>query len=242
MTRLTIENLSKEFRTERRAKKSLMRFIINFGRNNSIANCKVLEQLSLTAEPGEFIAIIGKNGSGKSTLLRTLAGIYRQDEGTICVSGKVVPLIELEVGLQGKLTMADNIVLCATLLGLNRQEIIAKMDNIVHFAELEQYAETKIHKFSEGMKERLSFSIAIHCNPEILLLDELFNVADFDFRMKASRELQAMAGRGVTIIFVSHNLDLVRQHADRIIWLEKGKIKRDSDEIERIINEYSGKL
>jgi len=197
-----------------------------------------VDNVSLVASPGEFIAIIGKNGSGKSTLLRTLAGIYLKDGGSASNYGKIVPLIGLEVGLKDRLTMADNIFLGGALFGLTKKEIKKKFDDIVKFSELEQFIGTQLYKFSWVMEDRLAFSIAINCNPEILLIDELFTTADEDFKKKAGEKLKMMAKAGVTIIFVSHNLEIIRQYADRVIWLEKGRIKQEGKEIEKIIDAY----
>lgn len=237
--RLIADNLSKKFKIDQKTKRSFLSYLLGLNKLRRSNFLEAVDKVSLIAKPGEFIALIGKNGSGKSTLLRTVAGIYLKDGGTVNNRGKIVPLINLEVGLKLRLTMADNIFLCGALFGLTKKEIEKKFDDIVKFSELEQFVATKLYKFSQGMEERLAFSIAINCNPEILLLDELFNVADEDFKNKAGKKLKTIVQAGATIIFVSHNLELIRQYADKVIWLENGRIKQEGSEVDKIITAYS---
>jgi ABC-type polysaccharide/polyol phosphate transport system ATPase subunit len=199
MTQLIVKNLFKKLKISNRERIGLLASIIGLGKKNDRGFSIIIDDISLSVSSGEFLAIIGKNASGKSTLLRTLAGIYCKDSGIINNHGKIVSLIELEVGFKLRLTMADNIYLCGALFGLTRKEIKKKFNDIVEFSELDKFVNTKLYKFSQGMEERLSFSIAVNCNPEILLLDELFNVADEKFKNKAIGKLNVMAKNGVMV-------------------------------------------
>ena len=185
--RIIIENLSKKFRIGfKKHQSALERFISLFSGKEPKKTIQALKEVSFTAKKGEIMGVIGENGSGKSTLLRTIAGIYKQDEGKIITNGKIISAISLVIGLHLRLTMKDNIFLVGSFFGLSRKEIIQKFHSIVEFAELENFINTKVYQFSEGMKARLAFSIAIHCNPDILLLDEIFEVGDESFREKSA--------------------------------------------------------
>ncbi len=197
----------------------------------------VLRNVSLKVKPGEIIGVVGKNASGKSTLMRILAGIYSADSGVVRTDGKIVSLIGLNIGLKERLTMKDNIFLCCSLFGLPQKTIRKRFNSIVEFSELEDYVGTKIYQFSEGTRQRLAFSIAVHCNPEILLLDEVFEVGDKWFREKCSKRIRGLARKGACILFVSHELDMVKKHCSRTIWLDKGRIVKDGP-CEEVLKEY----
>ena len=166
-----------------------------------------------------IVAIVGPNGSGKSTLLRIIAGILEPDEGKVTTNGKIISLINLNAGLREKLTMKDNIHLCCSLFGLSPREIKERFNQIVKFSGLEEFVNTKIFQFSSGMLQRLAFSIAIHCNPEILLLDEVFEVGDEKFKNKSTDEIRRLAAKKISVLLVSHSLDLVAKHCNRVITL-----------------------
>ncbi|MDP3027430.1 MAG: ATP-binding cassette domain-containing protein, partial [Nanoarchaeota archaeon] len=176
---IIVEHISKTFQIGfKKHQSALERFISLFSGKEPKKIIQALKDVSFTAEKGEIVGIIGENGSGKSTLLRVIAGIYDKDEGKIITRGKIISVINLRVGLQDRLTMKDNIYLCCSLFGLSQKDIKKNFSLIVEFTELENFVNTKIYQFSEGMKQRLAFSIAIHCNPDILLLDEVFEVGD----------------------------------------------------------------
>ncbi len=236
--RIIVENLSKKFQIGfKKNQSALERAISLFSGKEPKKTIQALNNISFTAEKGEIIGIIGENGSGKSTLLRTIAGIYRQDEGKIITNGKVVSLINLKIGLQHRLTMRDNIFLISSFFGLSRKEIIQRYNSIVEFTGLENFINTKIYQFSEGMKARLAFSIAIHCAPDILLLDEIFEIGDENFRKKSAEKIKEFVNKGVTAILVSHDLHMVKKYCDKVIWLEQGKIKREG-KTKEIVEEY----
>jgi len=235
--RIIIENVSKKFKIGfKKNQSALARLISLFSGKEPQRTIAALKNISLKCYSGEIFGIIGENGSGKSTLLRCIAGIYDY-EGTIKSEGKIISLINLNVGLQPRLTMKDNIFLCCSLFGLGNKEIKKRFNSIVEFSGLKNFVNTKIYQFSEGMKARLAFSIAIHCNPEILLLDEVFGVGDETFKAISSRKIKELVSNGALVILVSHDLEMIEKYCDRVIWMEKGKIKREG-ETNEIIREY----
>ena len=183
------------------------------------------------------MGIIGKNGSGKSTLLRLIAGIYQPDSGNIKVDGKIISLINLSIGMQERLTILDNIYLCCSIFDISNRDIANKVSSILQFAELKDYANTQLYQLSLGMKHRLAFSIAINCNPEILLLDEVFEVGDEDFKKKSSEKIKEIVKKGGTVLLVSHELEMIKKYCNKVIWMEKGKILKSGNTLE-IIKEY----
>jgi ABC-2 type transport system ATP-binding protein len=185
-----------------------------------------LDSVSLTVEPGEIVAIIGENGSGKSTLLRIIAGIYEADRGKVHLEGHVVSLINLTAGLKDRLAMRDNIFLCSALYGLSRDATDARFDSIVGFSGLTDFVDTKVYQFSEGMKHRLAFSIAVHCNPDILLLDEVFGVGDENFGIKCVAKIRELVSKGSAVIIVTHDLGIVTKQCSRALWLECGQVRQ----------------
>ncbi len=227
MKRIIANNVSKKFRIGfRKRKMALARFVSFLSGREPKKDFWALKGVSFSADAGEIIGIIGKNGSGKSTLLRVLAGIYAHNSGEIDCNGKIVSLIELNIGLHNRLDLRDNVYLCCALFGLGRKEIRKKFSSIVSFAGLNDFTRTKLYQFSIGMTQRLAFSIAVHCNPEILLLDEVFEVGDKDFRKKSSQKIKELAKKGAAVLLVTHDLDMVKRHCSRLIWVEKGKIAK----------------
>jgi ABC-type polysaccharide/polyol phosphate transport system ATPase subunit len=238
MGEIIVENISKKFRVGfKKHQSTLARFISFFYGGDAKHDLEAFKNISFRADSGKIIGIIGNNGSGKSTLLRVIAGIYKADSGKITSKGKIVSLINLSVGMKPKLTMRENIFLCCSLFGLGRKEIAKKFDLIVEFSGLKDFVETKIFQFSAGMVQRLAFSIAIYCNPDILLLDEVFEVGDQNFREKSAQKIKELVSRGACAISVSHDLNLMEKYCQRTIWISKGKIIKEGNTKE-IILEY----
>jgi len=225
MERIIINNISKRFKIGfKKNQTGLARFVSLFSGREPKRTIWALKDISFKANEGEIIGIIGDNGSGKTTLLSIIAHIYKQDEGSIATNGKIVPLINLGAGMQWRLTAKENIYLCSSLLGLSQKEIEKRFDSIIEFAELEEFVNTKLHQFSMGMMQRLAFSIGIHCNPEILLLDEVFEVGDESFKKKSSEHIKKLANQGATILLVTHELDIIQKHCSGAILLDKGHL------------------
>lgn len=186
-----------------------------------------LREISFEVQAGESLAVIGRNGAGKSTLLSILAGVTAPTSGVVSRRGRIGALLELGAGFHQDLTGAENAKVTASLMGLSRDEVRRKFDSIVAFAELEQFIDEPLRTYSIGMIARLGFALAIHVDPEILVLDEVLSVGDEGFRRKAIEKIEQMARGGATLLFVSHGLDLVRSMCNRAIWLEEGRLRLD---------------
>src|SRR4030042_3287689 len=241
MKRIIIKNVWKKFEIgAKKRQNALERFIALFSGKESRKQMWALKDISFNAEAGEIIGIIGENGSGKSTLLRVIAGIYNTDKGIVKTNGKISSLINLEAGMDPRLNARDNIYLCCSIMGLKNREIKEKFEEIISFAELQEFVNTKLYQFSLGMISRLAFSIIIHSamhkKPEILLLDEIFTVGDEHYKNKCMEKIEEIMKSGATIIMVSHNLPRIRKHCKRIIWIDKGQIIKDGGK--EVLDEY----
>jgi len=216
-------------------------------RNRKLADAKLvapttkdlwaLKNISFEIKKGETVGIIGPNGAGKSTILKLIAGVTKPTKGKVIVNGKVSPLIELGAGFHPDLTGRENIYLNGAILGLTKKEVDKKFKEIVDFAELWDFIDQPVKHYSSGMYMRLGFSIAIHTDPEILLIDEILAVGDTAFQEKCLDKMRDFQAQGVTIIFVSHSLETVKNFCQRAILLKNGKIKKDSNP-ETVITYY----
>jgi ABC-type polysaccharide/polyol phosphate transport system ATPase subunit len=226
MERIIATKISKKFKIGFKKHQSfLARLISLFSGKEPQKEIWALKDVSFSINNGEIVGIVGPNGSGKSTLLRIISGIYKPEKGEVRTNGKIISLINLDVGLQSRLTMKDNIFLCCSLFDLGREDIKDRLESIAQFAELENFIDTKIYQFSNGMLQRLAFSIAIHCNPEILILDEVFEVGDESFRKKSAKKIKELVKKGASVLLVTHNPYFVRKYCKRVIKLESGKIQ-----------------
>ena len=192
-----------------------------------------LKNLSFDVYSGEIVGIIGDNGSGKSTLLKIIAEIYYPDSGKVATKGKIISLISLTIGLKERLTMKENIFLIGSLFGMSQEEIKKEFNNIVRFSELKEFINTKIYQFSAGMMQRLVFSIAVSAKPDIMLLDEVFEVGDEDFKKKSVDKIKEIVRDGACVVLVSHDLSLVEKHCDRVVWIKEDKslMKGEPDKV-----------
>jgi ABC-type polysaccharide/polyol phosphate transport system ATPase subunit len=184
-----------------------------------------LRDVTFDVRRGETFCIIGENGSGKSTLLQILAGILAPSSGTVEVKGRVAALLELGSGFNPEFTGRDNVYLNAAILGLSRKEIDSRYPAIEQFAEIGDFINQPVKTYSSGMAVRLAFSVAIHVDPEILLVDEALAVGDIYFRQRCMRKVHELRTRGVTILFVSHSMGDVKAIGDRTLWLDKGSVR-----------------
>lgn len=183
-----------------------------------------LKDVSFRVKKGEFFGIVGRNGSGKSTMLKMLAGIYQPNKGSLSIRGKLVPFIELGVGFNPELTGRQNVFLNGALMGFTKKEVETQYDQIVAFAELENFMDQKLKNYSSGMQVRLAFSVATTAKADILLIDEVLAVGDADFQRKCFEYFQKLKGSGTTVVFVTHDMNAVREYCDRAILIEKSKI------------------
>ncbi len=197
-----------------------------------------LKDVSFKVNRGEALGIIGANGSGKTTILRLLAKVTTPTKGNIDVSGRVAPLIQVGAGFHPELTGRENVYLNATIMGLSKKEIDDKYDDIVSFAELERFMDTPVKRYSSGMYVRLGFAVVANIDPDIFLIDEILSVGDISFQRKCLGTMSGIRKSHKSIVFVSHNLSAVKGLCDRVIWLDKGEIKKEGD-VDDVINAYT---
>jgi len=198
-----------------------------------------LKDVTLDVAAGEVLGIIGRNGAGKSTLLKILSCITEPTRGRVEIQGRVGSLLEVGTGFHPELTGRENIYLNGAILGMRRQEIERKFDEIVAFAEIEKFLETPVKRFSSGMYVRLAFAVAAHLEPEILLVDEVLAVGDVAFQKKCLGKMDNVARGGRTILFVSHNMNAIQRLCPRVVWLHQGRVEADgraSDTITRYLS------
>lgn len=196
-----------------------------------------LDGINFEVKKGESWGILGRNGSGKSTLLKMICGIIAPYKGTVKTNGNIAPMIELSAGFDGNLTAKENIYLNGAILGHNTKEMKEYYDEIVAFAEVENFLDMPIKNYSSGMKARLGFSIATIVKPDILIVDEVLSVGDQAFRRKCEDKMEKMLSDGVTLLFVSHSMDQVRKMCRNALWLDKGKAVMQGDASE-VCTEY----
>jgi ABC-2 type transport system ATP-binding protein len=204
-------------------KKTLLSIIE--GKYSKPAKKLILDNLNLVINSGEKIGIIGANGAGKSTLLKVISGILQPTSGNVRVRGKIAPLIELGAGFDSELSVTDNILLYGVMLGFSKAEMKARINPILNFAELEDYALVPVKGLSSGMVARLGFAIATDVKPDILILDEVLSVGDESFKNKCQQRMSKFWDEKTTILVVSHDLNFVKQSCKQAILLEKGKIR-----------------
>ena len=234
-----VENISKVFKLPHEKQASLKSSFINFRpRKKTYELQQALKDISFEIKEGEFFGIVGRNGSGKSTMLKLLAGIYTPTAGRLRVRGSLTPFIELGVGFNPELTGRENVFLNGALLGFSRKEMQAMYDGIVQFAELERFMDQKLKNYSSGMEVRLAFSIAIKVSSDILLLDEVLAVGDAAFQKKCFDYFRKLKKDKKTVVFISHDMNAVREYCDRAILIEKGGILK-SGPADKVAQEYT---
>jgi lipopolysaccharide transport system ATP-binding protein len=184
-----------------------------------------LREVNLAVEAGTTLGVVGRNGSGKSTLLKLVNRVLKPDAGAVVVRGSVASLVELGAGFHPELTGRENIVINGTILGLSKKEIRARFDDIVAFAGLADSIDEPVRTYSSGMYLRLGFSVAVHVDPDILLVDEVLAVGDRPFTHKCMERMNRFKEAGKTIVFVSHELDIVRSWCGEVLWLDQGVLR-----------------
>lgn len=184
-----------------------------------------IEDISFTVNKGEAVALIGRNGAGKSTSLGLVAGVIKPTSGTVTTKGRVASMLELGGGFHPELTGRENIYLNATLLGLRRKEVQQRIDKIIEFSELGQFIDEPIRVYSSGMLAKLGFSVITQVEPDVLIIDEVLAVGDISFQAKCIQTIREFKNRGVTILFVSHNMTDVEKICDRVVWIENHRLK-----------------
>jgi ABC-type polysaccharide/polyol phosphate transport system ATPase subunit len=237
---IALENVSKSYRLWGRGsqfntlKSALLKLDVKLKPEASVA---ALKNVSFAVDRGEAFGIVGRNGSGKSTLLKVISGILKPTSGMVRVNGRIAALIELGAGFHPEITGRENIYINAIMLGLSRREIDKRFDAIVEFSGIRDFIDQPVKTYSSGMYVRLGFAVAVHVDPEILLIDEVLAVGDEEFSQKCIAKIQEMKYRGVTLVFVTHQLDQVRNLCDRALWLDHGEATAIGDPA-RVVDDY----
>lgn len=222
---ISLKNVSMTFNLNKEKVDNLKEYVIKFiTRKLEFKKFYALQNIDIEVKKGDHLAILGLNGAGKSTLLKTIVGVYKPSEGTVEKCGVIAPLLELGAGFDPNYSGKENIYLYGAILGYDRNYIDKKYDEIVEFSELGHFIDVPIKNYSSGMKARLGFSIATAVEPDVLILDEVLSVGDTKFRKKSLAKVQSMFEDGVTVLFVSHNIEQVKSICNKAILLEKGKI------------------
>jgi ABC-type polysaccharide/polyol phosphate transport system ATPase subunit len=235
-----LENVSKSYRLWGRRsqfatlKSALLKREL---KTSAEATVPALRNLSFAVHKGEAFGVIGRNGSGKSTLLKIVSGILKPTEGRVAVNGRIAALIELGAGFHPEITGRENIYINGIMLGLSRREIDQRFNKIVEFAGIGEFLDQPVKTYSSGMYVRLGFAVAVHVDPDILLVDEVLAVGDEEFSARCVAKIQEMKYRGVTLLFVTHQLDQVRTLCDRAVWLDHGQLEAIGDPM-RVVNAY----
>ncbi|MGH3329319.1 MAG: ABC transporter ATP-binding protein [Streptomycetales bacterium] len=220
---IVVDSVSKRF-TLRHAR-SLKEMAVRALRGEDISNTfHALDQVSLAVEHGESVGLMGFNGSGKSTLLKLISGVMRPDEGSVRALGRVAGLIEVGAGLHPDLTGRENIYLNAAILGMGEAETVSKFDAIVDFSGIGRFLDTEVKFYSSGMFMRLGFSVAVHTEPDVFLIDEVLAVGDAPFRRKCRARIRQLRDEGRTLVIVAHDPHMLRQMCDRGVVLEQGGV------------------
>lgn len=235
---IELHDIVMKFRKASQKVDSLKEFVIKkIKRQLNYDDFVALDHVSFNVAKGEVVGLIGLNGSGKSTTLKIISGILKPTSGTVIANGKISPLIELGAGFDSDLTARENVFLNGAVLGNSKKQMLEKMDEIIDFAELQDFMETPIKNFSSGMVARLGFSIATTIQPEILIVDEILGVGDFLFQQKCEKRINNMMSGGTTVVVVSHSIDQIERLCDRVVWLDHGKI-RMIGKTEEVCGEY----
>ncbi|HET9102350.1 MAG TPA: ABC transporter ATP-binding protein [Solirubrobacteraceae bacterium] len=221
---ISIRDVSKSFRLPHEQYHTLKERMLHPFRPRSAEVLRAVQNVTADIARGEFFGIVGRNGSGKSTLLKCLAGIYEIDDGDLIVDGRLSPFIELGVGFNPDLTARDNVIINAIMLGLSRRQALERFDEIIAFAELENFVDLKLKNYSSGMYVRLAFATAVQVDADILLIDEVLAVGDASFQQKCFDEFTRLRDEGRTIMFVTHDMGSVERFCDRAMLLEKGEV------------------
>lgn len=233
---IEVRNMYKQFKVDYDKAHTLKDKLL-FWKTSHVEIHEVLKNINMDIKKGETVALIGTNGSGKSTLLKLMTKIIFPNEGTIETNGKLTSLLELGAGFHQDFTGRENIYFNASIFGLTRKEIDARIQDIIDFSELGEFIDHPVRTYSSGMYMRLAFSVAINVDAEILLIDEILAVGDQHFQDKCYRKLKELKDSDKTIVIVTHSLDVVKDLCDRAVWIYKGELKLDGDPI-YVIDEY----
>ena len=234
--KIIVENVYKSFNVYQDKASTIKEKLLFFSRNRK-EKIEVLKNINLKIKQGETVGLIGVNGSGKSTLLKLMTKIIYPDSGKITTNGKLTSLLELGAGFHPDFSGRENIYFNASIFGLTRKEIDARLHDIIEFSELGEFIDNPVRTYSSGMYMRLAFSVAINVDAEILLIDEILSVGDQHFQEKCYNKMTELKEQGKTMVFVTHSLDVVKKLCTRAVWLYNGEIKMDGN-TEEVVDEY----
>jgi ABC-type polysaccharide/polyol phosphate transport system ATPase subunit len=238
-TRIRVDDVSVTYRTSLEKAPTLKSTLLRLGRRERVVReIQALQSVSFTVPHGKVMGVVGANGAGKSTLMRAVAGILPPTSGRVEVHGRVSTLLSLGVGFNRKLTGRQNVVLGGLAAGLTRSELAAKYDEIVEFAELDDFMDMPMRTYSSGMYGRLAFAVAVTMHPDVLIIDEALSVGDARFRRKSFERMRELCGEDRTILLVSHALGSIEKLCDDAIWLDKGRIQM-WDEPHAVVEAYT---
>jgi ABC-2 type transport system ATP-binding protein len=232
-TRIVVEGVRKTFKL-RHTHSLKETFVAAVRRKQISSSFNALDDVSFTIGEGESVALLGFNGSGKSTMLKLVSGVFQPDGGRVLTRGRVAGLIEVGAGFHPDLSGRENVFLNAAILGMSRKEIEARFDEIVAFSEIEEFIDTEVKHYSSGMFLRLAFSVAIHTEVDILLVDEILSVGDEPFQRKCLAKIRELHANGKTLVVVSHDLNMVADLCERGILLQKGRLMFDGPSHEAV--------
>lgn len=234
--KIRIQDLRKKFAVSHSGINSV-KTMLTWWKKRKVVEQEVLRGVSFEVRQGECVAVVGRNGAGKSTLLSLLARVYKPTSGSVEVVGRIAPLLELGAGFHPDLTGVENIFFNGVILGLSRAEIQSRLSKIIEFSQLGDSIDTPVRTYSSGMLARLGFSIAVHIDAQVLLVDEVLAVGDLEFERKCYAKIEEIRAGGGTILFVSHHLESIRRVADRCIWIKDGEVAMEGD-TEAVLTAY----
>jgi len=240
---VVVQGLGKQFRRYHRDRPVTLKEAVVRGlrQMKPVEQFWALRELSCSVAAGRTVGVIGNNGAGKSTLLRLIGGVGRPDEGSVQVHGRIGALLDLGVGFHPDLTGRENVFVAGVIAGLTRHEVTQRFDSIVAFAELQQSIDSPLRTYSSGMQMRLAFAVAIHTEPEILLIDEVLAVGDLAFQRKCLQRIAQFKAEGCTILLVSHDATLIQQLCDEVLWLRGGRLVAHGDP-EVVVGQYVAEM
>lgn len=237
---VTVDHVSKRFRLYRERNQTLKSALLR-GRVSDHDEFWALRDVSFEVPRGETFGLIGRNGSGKSTLLKVLARIYEPDGGRVVMNGRASSMLEVGSGFHPELSGRENIFLNGSILGLSKKQVTARFDEIVEFSGVEAFIDQPVKNYSSGMYVRLGFAVAVHTEPDILIVDEILAVGDGAFREKSRRKFLEFTGQGRTVILVTHSLPQIRRMCQQVAWLENGRL-RQLGESHEVADAYEASL
>ena len=225
---IRLENVTQRFRVIQERPDTLRELFSKlFRRQTSYHDFEAVRNVSFDVPAGQMLGVIGRNGSGKSTLLKIIAGVYRPTSGVVQINGSIAPLIELGAGFHHELTGRENILLNGLLMGYSKRDMLERQERIIEFADIGDFIDAPVKQYSSGMYMRLAFAVATEVDPRILLVDEILAVGDAGFQEKCFERIRKFRASGKTILLVTHSMNDVQEHCERVLLLEQGSIVVD---------------